>query len=106
MLPDDGSDLSLIRAMKERGVTVADSLPCRGVSVLREAKARNPDDLPESVFVRLVQMLVPEERADELFEYVYIAARMGRPHGGVAALSEPICVTPYRLPTGVPDEQE
>jgi len=105
VLPDDGTELALIRAMKERGVTVADSVPCRGVSIIRAAKTRNPDDLPESVFVRLVQVLVPEERADELFEYVYTAARIGRPEGGMAALSDPICATPYQLPTGVPDEQ-
>lgn len=105
VLPDDGTDLVLIRAMKERGVTVADSVPCRGVAIIRAAKTRNPDDLPESVFVRLVQLLVPEERADELFEYACMAARICRPQGGVAALSEPICATPYRLPTAVPDEQ-
>jgi len=105
VLPDDGTDLALIRAMKERGVTVADSVQCRGVSILKEAKARNPENLPESIFVRLVQLLVPEERADELFDYVYATARIGEPERGVVALGESICATPYRLPAGVPDEQ-
>jgi hypothetical protein len=107
VLPDDGTDLTLIRALrKERGIEVAHSIACRGVSMLQEAKALRAGRLPESNFVRLVQIVVPETAADALFDYVYETARIGRPNGGMVMLSQPIHATPYRLPEDLPDEAD
>ncbi len=107
VLPDDGTDLALIRALrKERGIEVADSVACRDVSMLREAKTRRASRLPESSFVKLVQIIVPEATAAGLFDYVYAMARIGRPSGGMLLLSQPIYATPFRLPEDLPDEAE
>lgn len=105
VLPDDGSDRVLIRALRTRGIDVADSISCRGVSVLHAAKPRRAGRLPESVFVKLVQIVVPEDRANAVFDDVYTTARIGRPEGGMVVLSRPICATPFRLPEDVPDEK-
>ncbi|OYY75234.1 MAG: hypothetical protein B7Y40_02145 [Gammaproteobacteria bacterium 28-57-27] len=105
VLPDDGTDRHLLRQLREEhSIVQADSSACRGVSVLQEASTARKGQLPESSFVKLVQIIIPEAEADALFDYVYVTARIGRPGGGMLVLSQPIQATPFTLPEGVPDE--
>lgn len=105
ILPNDGTDNELRRALKmDKNIIGATSLSAKGVAVLTEAKTRS-GNLPESAIVRIVQIVVIAEQADEIFDYVYHKARIGRHGGGVIYQSEDLTASPFYLPEGLPNEE-
>lgn len=105
IVPNDGTDRILLSALrKDRQTVRAHSMPVRGIAILAGAKTRY-GELPENVMVRMVSVVVDESHADQLFDYIYETANIGRPGGGVVSMSRPITATPYSLPEGLPDEE-
>ena len=105
LIPDDGTDLKLIRLLRqEKGIVAADSIGCRGVSSLKETKGKLSSQLDDKGFVKLVEIIVPESEAEMLFRYIYTTAQIDRPNGGWITLSEPIYATPFSLPNDMPEE--
>lgn len=106
ILPDDGAERRLLAWLRDRtGVTRANSVYCRGISVLREAQTRR-GKLPEPSLVRLVTIIAQAEEADALFERIYEQADMHRPGGGVVTMTALPFATPFALPEGLPREEE
>ena len=103
---DDGTDLALLKALRsDKGIIRASSTSCLGSSITAEARTK-PGKLPEPLMVRKVEILVPEDRADELFDFVCEHARITEPGRGVVwQTSAPFC-TPYELPPGLPEEHD
>ncbi len=50
-------------------------------------------------------MVVPEADADELYDYIYEKAQIGRLNGGVIWLSASTLTSPFALPADVPVEE-
>ena len=104
VLPDDGGDRRLLAWLRgQKGITRANSVYCRGHSVLREAKAPK-GKLPEPALVRLVTIVVDADRGDALFDLVYGQAGIDRPGGGTLLMTPLAFATPFALPEGVADE--
>ena len=105
VLPDDGTDLKLLRALREKkDVIRADSTACYSTSALADKKTR-PGKLPEPVLARLVEVLVPDGEADEIFRFICDQTDPDHPEGSVVYQTEAPYCTPYALPEGVPDEE-
>ena len=52
----------------------------------------------------LLTVTVPEEKADNIFEFIYETADINRPHGGLIYMHALAKATPFTLPE-VPDEE-
>jgi hypothetical protein len=105
LLPDDGSDRLMILALRnEKGITRVHSVPCRGLIALRVALA-GKDRLPEPILFKMVNVVVKEEEAEALFDYIFEKGRIDRPGGGIILLGKSIASTPFSLPEGVPVEK-
>ena len=104
MLPDDGTDLQLMRQLKnEKGITRVDSIACRGVQNLQQAKTR-AGKLPEPALYRFLTVIVNETQADDIFDFIYQNARIGEPGRGVLLEATLLGATAYSIPDDVPDE--
>lgn len=105
VLPDDGSDKKLMRALRdEKHVIRASSTSCMGMAVLADAKTRF-GELPVPNLVRKVDVVVASTGAEELYDYIYEAANMGRPQGGAIWMGTLHQSSPFSLPAGLPVEK-
>jgi len=66
----------------EKKIVRANSIHCRGYIPLHETKLKN-STLPQSHFSRLIEIIVPAEEADHVFEFIFHKLGIGRPGVGV-----------------------
>jgi nitrogen regulatory protein PII len=88
---------------KERQITRANSINCRGFASLFEAKTE-ADDLPRPHFARLIEVIVPEAEADEVFDFIYQKAGLDKPGAGVVFMATLLGASSFSLPRDVREE--
>ena len=105
VLPDDGSDKTLMRRLRqEKQIINTSSVACRGIAVLQSVNSKH-GQLPEPTLVRMVEVAVAEAEADALFDYIYETAGIGHEGHGTIFMGPLINTTLFELPEGVPDEE-
>ena len=103
ILPDDGTDRHLMESLhRDMGINRVDTVAVRAVAALQNAKTKR-GRLPESTLAKLITVVVSDEQADAVFDYIYRTARIGRPGGGMVLMDRLLRAPPYVLPADVPD---
>lgn len=51
----------------------------------------------------VVTVLAPEDRADEVFEFIYLASGVNEPHAGMVLMERASVGVPMILPEGLPE---
>lgn len=105
VLPDDGKDMKLLKALRsEKGILSATTFQSRGIG--HKSHHGEGSGKLESSSVRVVTVVVPEETADDLFEYIYYKMGFDHPSSGMMYQGDLLTATPFLLPEGVADETE
>lgn len=105
MLPDDGTDIEIMRQLrKEKDVTRAESIACRGVNNLQATKTRR-GNLPEPALYRILTIIVTEAEADDVFDFVHEKAQIGKPGRGIQMQTTILGATRYVMPDDVAEEE-
>lgn len=96
-----GQGFDLLRKLKQvKGIVSGFAHHARGGGISTRKGRESFYYLEKEV----VTVLVPEARADELFEFIYYAADVNVPHAGMVLMEKAGRGVPLTLPEGLPEE--
>lgn len=100
ILPTDVDALRVLRRLKDE-----QSIPSANLSFARGLgrMTRDRSVTSESSQREILTVVVPDARSDELFAWLFEAADIDRPHGGIIYMQTLAEATEYTLPD-VPEE--
>ena len=104
VVPDDGTDKRVLAELrKTRGIIRAGSSSRRSIGALGDVRVDH-GKLPQPELVKQFYVLCPEDIADEVFDWLFWAARIDKPHRGMMWQQAVTGCIPYELPPDIPDE--
>ena len=101
ILPAGKAQGILKKLKEEKGITTANINSARGMGKLTPRAYRGVGEQTEK---QILNVVVGAEQADEIFEYIYHEANIGRPHGGIIFIAGLQQRTPFILPD-LPEEK-
>jgi len=84
----------LERLHKEKGISSAFAYHARGAGLATRRDKRRP----EYVEREMISALVPAERADEIFRFIFFASGIDQPHAGMVLMTTSACAETWCLP--------
>lgn len=104
ILPDEGQDMTLLKTLRsEKGIVSANTFQCRGFGLQLRRRYKGKRQVA-AYSVRVVTVVVQEDRADEIFKYIYYQVHFDHPCPGLIYQGDLLAATPYTLPVGVLEE--
>lgn len=101
MLPRGKSHEVIKKLKEEKNILTAYVNTARGMGKLTPGANRGVGEQTEK---EILDVIVDEIIADEIFEYIYEVAEIDRPHGGIIYMTKVQQTTPYVLPD-LPEEK-
>ncbi len=93
---------SVVQTLKdEKQIVTANVSNARGLGKQVDLKHRRLGDQTEK---QILTVVVPDDQAVEIFEFIYHEAHIDRPHGGLVYMSRLDRTTPFVLPD-LPEEE-
>ena len=92
---------SVVQTLKDKKrIVMANVSNARGLGKLTHYKHRSLGDESEK---QILTVVVPDDQADEIFEFIYHEAQIDRPHGGLVYMNSLKHATAFTLPD-LPEE--
>ncbi len=101
LLPAGRAIEALERLRQEKGIVDVFHHHARGGGI----STRKGRESFHYVEREIATVLVPEERADEIFEFLYYAAGVNQPHSGMVLMEKTLLARPLLLSNGGTDEE-
>ena len=97
-----GNDV-LLGLRDDHGIKTGNIKTARGSGQYNPLSLRGIGEQTEK---EMLTVIVPEEKADEIFEYIYYRAHIDEPHNGIIFQSDLLYASKYELPEDIEKEQE
>ena len=105
LLNSENAERELLQALyDELQITRANSINCRGYASLFEARAKT-GTLPQPHFSHLIEVVVSQSNADELFDFIFRKAGLDKPGAGIVFMAPLYGASHFSLPDEVLKEK-
>jgi len=93
----------LLGLRKDHGINTGNINGARGAGMYNPMARRGIGEQTEK---EMLTVVVPEEKADEIFAYIYALAEIGEPHHGIIFQSDLLHASNYKVPDNIEEEKE